>query len=234
MPRPRTPRVGPQACLRPGARPATYSSIPVKSGAPGGDTPLVEDASGFDHVLAAARSGEHWACREIWTRYSSAVGSFLAVRGAREPEDLTSEVFLAVFSALAKFEGDEGGLRALIFTIAHRRLADEFRRRARRPDCYAWDESTDRRSTASAEQLALDDVGTAWARDLIEALSADQRDVLMLRIFGDLTVEQVAQLLGKPTGAVKALQRRGLNALRKKLGAAGYPYAVVERLVETT
>jgi RNA polymerase sigma-70 factor (ECF subfamily) len=52
---------------------------------------------------------------------------------------------------------------------------------------------------------------------VLDQLLPDQRDVLVLRVFGDLTVEQVAQALGKSPGAVKQLQRRGLLALKQSL-----------------
>ena len=51
----------------------------------------------------------------------------------------------------------------------------------------------------------------------------DQRDVLLLRILGDLTVDQVADVLGKSAGAVKQLQRRGLEAIRRLSAREGVP-----------
>jgi RNA polymerase sigma-70 factor (ECF subfamily) len=74
---------------------------------------------------------------------------------------------------------------------------------------------------ASAEQVVMDQRSQAEARDLVEGLTLDQRDVLVLRIFGELPLEQVAEILGKRPGAVKALQRRGLDALRRNFQAAG-------------
>ncbi len=56
---------------------------------------------------------------------------------------------------------------------------------------------------------------------MLESLSPDQRAVLLLRILGDLSLEQVAEALGKRTGAVKQLQRRGLNAVHKALTQKG-------------
>jgi RNA polymerase sigma-70 factor (ECF subfamily) len=52
-------------------------------------------------------------------------------------------------------------------------------------------------------------------------LSADQRTVLLLRIVADLTAEEVAQITGKTVGAVRALQRRGLDALRRLIAKEG-------------
>jgi len=48
-------------------------------------------------------------------------------------------------------------------------------------------------------------------------LSPDQQNVILLRVLGELTVEQVAQVIGKTASAVKALQRRGLEAIRCEL-----------------
>jgi RNA polymerase sigma factor (sigma-70 family) len=56
---------------------------------------------------------------------------------------------------------------------------------------------------------------------LIDKLSLDQRNVLLLRIVGGLTVTEVAHALGKRQGAVKALQARGLAAIRKEMSTRG-------------
>ena len=61
---------------------------------------------------------------------------YLRLRGADDPEDLTSEVFLRVFNHLDDFSGDERGFAAWVFTIAHRALIDERRRNARRPSTF--------------------------------------------------------------------------------------------------
>ena len=55
----------------------------------------------------------------------------------------------------------------------------------------------------------------------IPSTPTDQCSVLLLRILADLTVEQVAQVLDRSVGAVKALQRRGLAAVRRELAKEG-------------
>jgi len=52
---------------------------------------------------------------------------------------------------------------------------------------------------------------------LCAELPDDQRSVLLMRILADLTIEQVAQAMGRSVGATKALQRRGLRTLRTRL-----------------
>jgi RNA polymerase sigma-70 factor, ECF subfamily len=61
---------------------------------------------------------------------------------------------------------------------------------------------------------------TQQVHALLDQLSEDQREVVLLRIVGDLSLEQTATALGKRVGAVKALQHRALAALRRILDQA--------------
>ena len=145
------------------------------------------------------------------------------MQGAAEPDDLTSEAFLGVFGRLASFEGSEQQFRSWVFTIAHRRLIDERRRAVRRPTIMTADTDLLDRAGGDVEQDAFAELGTARVYELCAGLSDDQREVLVLRVVGDLTVEQVAAIVDKSVGAVKALQRRALHALRRKLERDGVP-----------
>jgi len=171
-------------------------------------------------LVGAARQGEAWALTEIWQRYAPAVTGYLRGRGAAEPDDLTSDVFVAVFEKLRSFRGDEGDLRAFVFTVAHHRLVDDLRRRSRRGPTISYDAAADGRLTGSAEDEALDALHTQRVHALLSQLSEDQREVLLLRVVGDLSLEQTATALGKRVGAVKALQHRALATLRRILDQA--------------
>ncbi len=171
----------------------------------------------FASVLVAAQAGASWACTRLWSDYAPAVAAFVSARGSREPDDLTSEVFLVVFDRLAEFRGDAAAFRSFVFSIAYRRLVDELRMRGRRGETVELLAEEDPRRASSAEDEAAARLGDQRAIAMIASLPADQRDVMALRIVADLTVEQVAEVLGKRPGAVKALQRRALERLRKKL-----------------
>jgi DNA-directed RNA polymerase specialized sigma24 family protein len=73
------------------------------------------------------------------------------------------------------------------------------------------------------EEEALRRLSAERVRAMCAGLAPDQADVLLLRLISGLTVEAVAGMLGKSPGAVKALQRRGLCALRKNLERQGVP-----------
>lgn len=173
-------------------------------------------------MLAAARGGASWAFARLYSELAPAVAGYLRVQRAAEPEDLTSEVFLGVFRGLGSFDGTEAQFRSWVFTIAHRRLQDERRRLARQPHLATVDAEV-RAPAGDVEREALEALGEQWVVGLCARLSADQRTVLLLRVVADLTVEEVARITGKSVGAVKALQRRALGALRKKLAREGVP-----------
>ena len=180
----------------------------------------------LEDAFAAAQAGQAWALRVVYDELAPAVLGYLRARGAAEPEDLTSEVFLTVFPRLPTVIGGAAGLRTFAFSVAHARLVDDLRRRSRRPDPVAYDPAGDDRRTPSSEDEAMVRLQTDRVQTVLATLGADQRDVLALRVLGDLTVEQVAEALGKSPGAVKQLQRRGLLSLRKTLDQNDDPSGV--------
>ena len=177
----------------------------------------------FDEVIAAARAGQPAAWDQLFRVLAPGVRGYVRMQGATDPDDLVSEVFLSVFRGIGSFSGDEAGFRSWVFVIAHRRLQDARRARARRPQTSGADATTAAPAASSAEDEALRDLATDRVHALCAQLVPDQRDVLLLRILGDLTVDQVADVLGKSAGAVKQLQRRGLEAIRRLSAREGVP-----------
>ncbi|HEX6420072.1 MAG TPA: sigma-70 family RNA polymerase sigma factor [Acidimicrobiales bacterium] len=177
----------------------------------------------FDGVIAAARAGSPLAFERIFTALSPVVLGYLRLQGASEPEDLTSEVFLAVLRNLGSFEGDEANFRSWVFTIAHRRLQDERRRAYRKPAPAPLAETPERAAPDDVERTVEGLMGADQVRALCDRLSPDQRDVLLMRLLGRLTVDEVAGALGKTPGSVKALQRRGFRAISRLIEREGVP-----------
>jgi RNA polymerase sigma factor (sigma-70 family) len=172
----------------------------------------------FPEVLEAARTGTEWAWTALYRDLAPLVLGYLRSRGAREPEDLTGEVFLQIARDLPRFAGGESQFRSWALVIAHHRLIDERRYRIRHPADPAPDETIfARAATGDAEEEALDGLATERVRRMLDGLTEDQRAVLMLRIVAGLTVDEVARIVAKRPNSVKALQRRGLAALRAEL-----------------
>jgi RNA polymerase sigma factor (sigma-70 family) len=167
-----------------------------------------------DDIVAAARAGSPEAVGVVYAALSPRVLGYLRARGAEDAEGLTSEVFVQVLGKLGGLRGGATELRTFVFSVAHARMVDEFRRRARRPAMSPYEPELDEREASSAELVALERLGGTNVLGLLDRLSDDQKAVLTLRVVGDLTLEQTAQVVGKSTGAVKQLQRRGLLELR--------------------
>jgi RNA polymerase sigma-70 factor (ECF subfamily) len=174
-----------------------------------------------EEVLAAARAGDGDALVVIWRELAPAVAGYLTARGVPDAEGVTSDVFVAVLPRLGELTGGVSGLRTFVFSVAHARMVDDTRRRARQPTFVELDQLLHDRATESAEREALERVGTAGVQDLLDRLSPDHREVLALRIVADLSLEQVATVMRRSTGSVKQLQRRALIAVRALVEADG-------------
>jgi RNA polymerase sigma-70 factor (ECF subfamily) len=167
-----------------------------------------------DEVVEGARGGQTSALTTLYMALAPGVLAYLRNRGSRDAEGLTQEVFLQLLPRLRTITGGAAGVRALAFTIAHSRLVDEFRRRSRTTE-LPYEADLDGRQQVSAEQEVVEQLGSTAITALLARLGDEQRTVILLRVLGDLSLEETARIMGKSVGAVKQLQRRGLLALRE-------------------
>ena len=176
----------------------------------------------FDAVLAQARTNEPDAWNRLYRWLAPGVAGYLRMLGAHEVDDLTSEVLLAVFRRVESFEGSETNFRSWVFTVAHSRLIDERRRRNRRPDLAPIDDAADPSDSGpSTEDTALRALDVARIEAICAQLPEEQRAVVLLRVIAELSIDQVAEVLGKSPGAVKQLQRRGFDKARTLVAREG-------------
>lgn len=163
----------------------------------------------FEQALNRAVDGDAEGLARLWRAYQPLLLRYFRGRLPDAAEDLASAVWIDVARALFAFDGDEEGFRGWLFTIAHRRLVDEHRRRQRRPE----------QSMAEAyEGLAPDDVDTDAlpldaALTLIRRLPPDQAEAVLLRVVADLDVSAVADIMQRSEGSVRVLVHRGLQKL---------------------
>jgi RNA polymerase sigma factor (sigma-70 family) len=172
----------------------------------------------FAATLDAARAGEEWAWKALYAEHAPALLGYLRALAAAQPEDLLGEVMLQIVRDLHSFDGAERDFRAWAFTIAHHRLLDERRRSARRPAEPVPAPELERLGPrGDTEDDALRNLSAERVGAVLARLSPEQQNVILLRVLGDLTFEEVARVTGKTAGAVKALQRRGLEAIKDEL-----------------
>lgn len=165
--------------------------------------PLGTDAR-FASTLAAARSGDEQAVAALYRLLHPRVLRFLRVVRPSEAAELASATWIAVVAELPRFRGDEAALVALALTIAYRSASDRPRRPRRR--------DRRERAPAPAQLDGLADLG---------ALPRARAEVLLLRVLGGMSVDEVAEVTGRGRGTVRILQRLALRALSRKVGRGG-------------
>lgn len=169
-------------------------------------------------MLRAARSGADWAWERLYHDLAPAVLGYLRIQNLEDREDVLGEVFLQVVRDLHRFEGGYEGFRSWVFTVAHHRMVDARRKVQRRPptDPTPTEDLDVHLTPAEVEPEAIEHLTTEEVVALLEHLTEEQREVLVLRLLGGLTYSEVAEVLGKRRGAVKQLQRRAVSALRER------------------
>lgn len=173
--------------------------------------------TGHSTRIEAAKDGAEWAWESIYRDFAGPVTGYLRGRGARDPDDLSSEVFFQVARDIHRFEGDESSFRSWLFVIAHRRLVDDRRARSRTLDTVNEDSRDIETEGGDVEAEVMEHLSLSRVEDMLETLTEDQRNVLALRIIGDLTLEETAAVMSKRVGAIKALQRRALQTIKRHL-----------------
>ncbi len=173
--------------------------------------------AGMDALIARAQTGDEAAFNRLFERYRRIVFRFLyyRVEDPASAEDVTAEVFLRVSQALPSYRFQGSPFQSWVLQIARNLAIDHFRKVSARPQ-VPLDEAmsmTDDDVERSAERrLTGERLRTALA-----GLTEDQREVIILRFVLCCPIAEVATVLARSESAVKALQRRGLEALRDTL-----------------
>jgi RNA polymerase sigma-70 factor (ECF subfamily) len=182
-----------------------------------------EDRQLVDAVIA----GDHEAFRALIDRESQLVIAVChrMLGDPVEAQDVAQEAFLQAYRALATFRGD-GPFGAWLRRIAIR--AATARQSARREVVRLDAEALDPRAAAlesgdDPEAAAIDVEQRAVVLDAVETLPDAQRDVILLRFYGELSLLEIAEVTRHPIGTVKSRLHRGMAALRDQLEPRSVP-----------
>jgi len=185
--------------------------------------PRAVPSSGWElEVRDRVVAGDDAALREVYDQYASFVyGLALRVIGdARAAEDVSQDVFVAVWQRPEAFDPERGSLRTWLGTLAHRRAVDYVRREEARRRRSERDASR-RASVPDVEEIAVALVTAERVRDALDLLPDEQRRAIQLAYFGGKTYRQVAEVLGIPEGTAKSRLRLGLRRIADALEAQG-------------
>jgi len=168
-------------------------------------------------VIDRARSGDRAAFAELYDTHVDSVYRYLMYR-VREPsdaEDLASEVFTRAFANIHRYKWQGKSFLAWLYTIARNAVTD--RRRRDRPTVELDNAYGLAAQGPTAHDLAVRGENVEALRGAVKHLTGEQQEVLVLRFVENLSSREVANILGKNEGAIRALQFRALGRLRKIL-----------------
>jgi len=168
-------------------------------------------------LIQRAKRGDPTAFAEIYDRYQPAIFRYISCRvsDVAIAEDLTSEVFVHLVESIDGFTYQGRPLLAWLYTIARNLVTDHYRSAGRDSTVPLHEGLTDDSpNPGEAAEHALDQQRLSAA---LAHLTEEQRQVILLKFFEGLDNESIAQILGKSYGAVKSLQHRALEALRRIL-----------------
>ncbi len=198
---------------------SAFSSVAatvVDLGAPTVDPRVID-------LMEQARGGSTVAFAELYDRYVDRVYGFILRRVGDHAlaEDLTADVFTRMLRSIDTFTYKGKDPIAWLLTIARNRVHDHFRsgrfRLEQTTELSGMDlADPGPQPSAGLERSAV----VAEVRAALTKLKPDHAEVLHLRFVEELSVTEVAQLLGRREGAVRALQFRALKALATHVDAA--------------
>jgi RNA polymerase sigma-70 factor (ECF subfamily) len=168
-----------------------------------------------DRLLVEAAQADPARFLELYDRYVDRIFAFVSRRAGNRAvaEDITSQVFEQALRTIGQFRWRGVPLSAWLFRIASNALTDHWRERGRAADQPPPD---------LPDTGELDDLERRLALYRhVERLPPVQRDVIRLRFVEEKSVREAAAALGRSEGAIKQLQLRALERLRKSMGGHG-------------
>lgn len=173
----------------------------------------------FGDVLVAAQSGDEAAVVRLYRDLHPVLVRFLSAQAPHVGEDLAQDVWLGAAKGLGAFSGDERAFRAWMFTIARRRLIAYWRQSRRRPQRAVDPVELSELATPADDEVDAGVLADAAVRSLVACLPPEQAEVVLLRVLGGLTADEVSLVVGKRPGAVRVLQHRALRRLAREFGS---------------
>ncbi len=188
----------------------------MSTGAP--EEPPRESTENVRKLVDRAQKRDRAALEELYLIHFDRIYSYLhvSVGNKHDAEDLTTQTFLKMLEKIGRFRWQSAPFSAWLFRIAHNLAMDHFRSRRRWQPEAEVPEPLDSEEP-SAELEAMQSIGRESMFELIEKLSPEQQQVLILKFVFNFPNGDVANILDKTEGAIKSLQHRALASLQKQI-----------------
>jgi RNA polymerase sigma-70 factor, ECF subfamily len=167
-------------------------------------------------LVRRAKLGDREAVDALYRLYSDPILAFLTalVGNRHDAEDLTTQTFVRMIESLPRFQLGTAPFSAWLYRIARNLAFDHFRSN-RRSQPLAAVPAARGSEQPSAEDRAMQWFGLASILRVLRVLPEEQQEVVLLKFVCSLGNAEVARVVGKSEGAVKALQHRALDSLQR-------------------
>ena len=179
------------------------------------DNPSVDNSKDqFELALTKAKRGNSDGFDWLYKNYNRRVGALVRSESCPDPDEVVNTVFFKAFRSIDRFVGNRANFASYLYQIARFQVIDERRARSRRVEIED-DLSIDLvDGGAGPAEIVERSEATTRTYEALQALTPEQREVIVLRVFFELTGPETAEALDKPVGAIRSLQNRAEARLR--------------------
>ena len=172
-----------------------------------------------EELLSKAKDFGGPALSELYDRYETKIFTYIYRRTREQAlaEDLTAQVFLKMLEAIRKGNAWQTSFSGWLYRIAHNIVIDYYRRRERQSHVSIDEAPTLTATEHNPVQTAEMNMDVEQLQSAIQRLTDEQGQVVSLRFLDGYSIAEVAEMLDKTEGAIKALQYRAVASLRQIL-----------------
>lgn len=145
---------------------------------------------------------------------------FYRVNDTQTAEDLTSDVFVRMVTAIDRYREKRDTILPWLYTIARNMITDHYRKNANQPTLVEVKESMAAEGSSPEQDVSLQ-LGTDCLKKALRHLTDEQQQVVIGKFIEGRSNREIASLTDRTEGAVKSLQHRALAALRRVIEKAG-------------
>jgi RNA polymerase sigma-70 factor (ECF subfamily) len=179
---------------------------------------MIEDMSNNDEegLISKLQALDLNAMTFVFDQYNEAIYrySYRLLGSQDKAEECVAETFSKFLIAIQKGHGPKKFVRPYLYRIAHNWITDQYRRPI--PEDEGLPENLQTEGD-NPEQITISNMENHNIRRILQQIPSNQRQSLVLKYLEGMDNREIAQVLRRPVGAVKALQHRGLENIRKKL-----------------
>jgi RNA polymerase sigma-70 factor (ECF subfamily) len=179
------------------------------------DEPETGETSAVEKLAVQAVNGNTDAFGKLYTLFAEKIYRYIFyhINSKTATEDITGEVFIKAWGAIKSCKGREKSFSSWLYRIAHNQLVDEIRKRQRRSSLELEDIESIRDPKNSVEEC----LEQQELLRVIDRLPSNQGRVIILKFIECLDNGEIALIMGKREGTIRALQMRALAKLKKEL-----------------